>query len=231
MRGEKGQVMIGTPTLDGKVWFNYMNSYVHTMVRCANVGWSVQTNGLSGCSLINYARAAIAQDFWDSDCDVLFFVDSDLGWDPAGFVRMLLDPHEFITGMYPAKQDELKFHSKGWMNGHLYLRETNRSPGGFLKLTRSVLKRMREAHPELKAHTRGRDFFMLWDPMILKGEPLGEDFSFGQRWIDIGGQIWIDPDIDFEHLGGKIFSGNLAKDQDAENAIYSQGDMKWQLAQ
>ncbi len=227
---EKGKVMIGTPAIDGKVWLNYMNSYVHSMVRAANAGWAIQTNGMSGCSLINYARAVIGQDFMDSDCDVLFFIDADLGWDPAGFVRMILDPHEFITGMYPAKSEDLKFHSRGWMNGHSYMRETNRAPGGFLKITRSVMEKMHKAYPELKAHFRGRDIHMLWDTMILKGEPLGEDFSFGERWVQIGGQIWIDPDIDFEHLGGRIFTGNLAKDQDPVNATYSQGDMKWQLA-
>ena len=37
---------------------------------------------------------------------------------------------------------------------------------------------------------------MLWDPLIVNGEPLGEDFSFCYRWTQIGGKIYVDPNID-----------------------------------
>ena len=60
---------MGTPVIDWKVWLDYMNSYVHSIVQAAKYGWSTQINGMSQSSLINYARAIIGQDFMESDCD------------------------------------------------------------------------------------------------------------------------------------------------------------------
>ena len=106
------QVMVGTPSMTGDVWLDYHNSYVHSIVAAASAGWSVQTNGMSQNSLINYARAIIGQDFMESDCDCLFSIDSDLSWDPKGFLRILEAPVDFIGGAYPVKQDDVehRFH-------------------------------------------------------------------------------------------------------------------------
>ena len=211
------QVMIATPSLDGTVWLDYMNSYIHSIVLAANKGWSVAIQGMSGNSLINYARAILGQDFMDSDADVLFFIDSDLSWDPEGFVRILESPFDIVAGAYPTKQDgPAKFHVKitgGKYNGTGPLVvDTTKAPSGFIKITRSAMKQMQDAHPELKARFRDREIFMLWDCMIVNGEPLGEDFSFCERWQRIGGKIYIDPDITFSHYGRKHWTGNFLQD-------------------
>ena len=38
---------------------------------------------------------------------------------------------------------------------------------------------------------------------------LGEDYSFCQRWLDLGGRVWVDPEIVMGHTGGKMFVGSL----------------------
>lgn len=214
MKGNKGQVMIGTPSLDGKVWLDYMNSYVHSIVKAANHGYSTQINGMTGNSLINYARAIIAQDFMESECDQLVFIDSDIRWDPDGFVRLIESPHDVICGVYPCRSPgQRKFPTRGLFNGHPYLLETRGCQGGFVKITRAALEKMQAAYPELKARYRSRSIYMLWDTMIMDEEPLGEDYSFCERWIRTGGKVYIDPDIDFGHFGTAVYEGNLAKDQ------------------
>jgi hypothetical protein len=209
--------MIGTPSLSGDVWLDYHNSYIHSIVLAAQKGWTVQTNGMSGNSLIPYARAIIGQDFMDSDCDVLFFIDADLSWDPEGFVRILEAPLEIMGGAYPIKKDgDPEFHIK--LNGPApksdkpILVETSAVGGGFIKITRRAMEKLQEAYPELKANYRGRDIHMLWDTMIVDGVPIGEDFSFCKRWKQIGGMIYVDPDIDFGHYGRKSWHGNFLRD-------------------
>lgn len=39
----------------------------------------------------------------------------------------------------------------------------------------------------------------------------GEDYWFTTRWREMGGECWIDPDIDFTHAGAKTYTGNLLK--------------------
>lgn len=207
--------MICTPSHSGNVWFDYMNSYVHSIIQAANKGWATQINGMSGNSLITFARAICAQDFWDSECDSLFFIDSDLRWPPEAFVRLLEAKEDVICGIYPTRNRlKKKFPNRGLFNGHDYLMETRGSQAGFLRITRNALSKMREAYPELRARdkVRGRWMYMLFDPMIVDFEPLGEDFAFCERWCRLGGTVWVDPDIDFGHFGFDVFEGNLAKE-------------------
>ena len=37
----------------------------------------------------------------------------------------------------------------------------------------------------------------------------GEDFFFAERWREMGGQIWVDPNITFTHRGSKGWVGNF----------------------
>jgi len=37
------------------------------------------------------------------------------------------------------------------------------------------------------------------------GQFWGEDFWFTQRWRDLGGKIWVDPEIEFTHRGSKAW--------------------------
>ena len=37
----------------------------------------------------------------------------------------------------------------------------------------------------------------------------GEDYSFCIRWRDIGGQVWVDPEIEMGHIGLKCFQGHF----------------------
>jgi hypothetical protein len=213
-------VMIGTPTQTGDLWADYQNSLIHSMCRAAEKGWAIQTNNLSLCSLINYGRAIIAQDFMDSECDTLFFIDSDLAWDPEGFVSLLEAPMEFMGGAYPQKIDgppefhiALKEQVVPDGTGRKILLDTSGVGGGFVKITRSAMEKMHKAYPELKANWKDRDIYMLWDTLIVNGRPLGEDLSFCYRWTSIGGKIYVDPDIDFKHYGRRAWSGNFLKDK------------------
>ena len=39
---------------------------------------------------------------------------------------------------------------------------------------------------------------------------LSEDYSFCQRWTDMGGEIWVDLTAKLEHVGLMTFHGDLA---------------------
>jgi hypothetical protein len=201
--------------MDGTVWINWVNSYVHTIILLANNGYSTQLQAMTGNALIQYARAMLAQMFYDeTDCCDLLFVDSDISWDPEGALRLIQSPHDVIAGVYPAKVEGTPiFQTRGVRNGYTSLIETDGVPGGFLKISRRAIKKMRAAYPELKAIYREKEVHMLFDPMIVDTLPLGEDYAFCERWIRLGGKVFVDPDINFEHHGRKVFTGNMLKDQ------------------
>jgi hypothetical protein len=207
-------VMVCTPDLLGRPWFGYVTSLINSMVEAANASnWAIQPNFQSGCSLINYTRALMGRDFMASACDVMFFIDSDLQWDPKAFARILDSPYDVIGGVYPRRTPgKKKFPSRGLFNGKGYFLGTKGLQSGFLKITRKAMEKMIEAYPEQEAVHEGKPIYMLWDPLVVEKEPLGEDFAFCERWVRIGGEILIDPDIDFGHFGTFVYEGNLARE-------------------
>jgi len=92
---------------------------------------------------------------------------------------------------------------------------------GFLMIKRQALLSMIEHYPELKyGHDHKHEDKLggsqwrsaLFNCMIDKesGVYLSEDFSFCKRWIDIGGEIWVDLHSRLTHVGTVSFDGDLA---------------------
>ena len=92
---------------------------------------------------------------------------------------------------------------------------------GFLMIRREALLKMIEKYPDLRYskehksgdHLTGSSYrYALFNCLIDKesGTYLSEDFSFCQRWRDIGGEIWVDLTSRLTHLGSMAFNGNAA---------------------
>jgi hypothetical protein len=232
-------VMTATPTLSGDVWCEFHTSYLQSVVLAAKAGWAVHPNYMMGNSLIPFARCLMGQDFMDSECECLFFLDSDLAWDPEAFVRLLEIPLDVVAGAYPLKKDgETEFHIKltedvPKPDGRKLLVDTKAAGGGFIKITRTAIEKMQAAYPELKAMHKGRGVYMLWDTLTVDGIPMGEDYAFCERWRKIGGTIYVDPDIDFRHYGHKAWEGNFLRDvimkekKDGEHHSDLHGQWRW----
>jgi hypothetical protein len=233
------KVMIATPTLDGNVWVEYHTSYINSIVEAAKHGWVVHPNYMSGNSLIPFARCVLGQDFWESECEAIFFIDSDLSWNCDAFVRILETPIDVIGGAYPLKKDGgTEFHIKlteavPKPNGKRLLVDTQALGGGFIKISRAAIALMREKYPDLKATYRDRDIYMLWDTLTVDGIPMGEDYAFCERWRQIGGKCYVDPDITFRHYGQKAWEGNFMNDVIAKESKHGEhhdhlhGQWRW----
>jgi hypothetical protein len=89
---------------------------------------------------------------------------------------------------------------------------------GFMLIRRQVFERMAAAYPDLryggdhamrKGETEAPVKFAFFDTMISDGEYLPEDYSFCKRWRGIGGEIWVDLESRFSHIGTHVFAGDL----------------------
>ncbi len=89
--------------------------------------------------------------------------------------------------------------------------------GGFMLLKRRVIERMIEAYPETRyasvhaySNAKSDANYALFDCMIDKDTNayVSEDFSFCQRWRDIGGKIWLDTEGRLTHIGSYGFEGD-----------------------
>jgi len=99
---------------------------------------------------------------------------------------------------------------------------------GFMMIKRDVINIMQKEYPELK-YTSDYDRKLLTSPSPSEDDPLrnnlyslfdtmhdqengnaylSEDYSFCKRWRDVGGKIWVDPDINLNHIGKHTFAGD-----------------------
>ena len=89
---------------------------------------------------------------------------------------------------------------------------------GFMLISRGVIEKMAAAYPQLRYggdHSiwgeaqRSGAAYAFFDPLVDGGRSLPEDYSFCKRWRDIGGEIWIDLDSRFSHVGNYVYKGDL----------------------
>lgn len=177
---------------------------------------------LTNCPYLPMARNTLVAMFMDTDATDLFFIDSDVAFDAKGAWKILERKEGIVAGIYPLKRDPEEYPVKiktrdGVPIGQEGLIEAELLPTGFMRIKREVFNDMKKAYPELKYtlnHVNvdvdikeAYDFFTMG---IEEGTRwTTEDYAFCNKWTKIGGQLWIEPDIDFHHVGKKKYKGNL----------------------
>ena len=225
------RVVIATPFYELKGFSPYIVSLIETCRLLAAHGIDYRFMDLSGDSYVHRARNTMCDAFLeDPDATDLFFIDSDMSWNPQAFVNMCLLPDLVIGGSYPVKNCWEAWTSiPHWQeeNGQNVLKgrplgdgsaliEAFVLAGGFLRIKRQALERFREHYTDL------------WyrEPTSAPGEPekrftqffgaesidhrfFGEDHMFSKKLRDMGIQMFIYPNVDITHWGYKNFPGNF----------------------
>jgi glycosyltransferase involved in cell wall biosynthesis len=228
------KLIICTPFYELKAFSPYVVSLTNTTRLLTEVGIDWRFMELSGDSYVHRARNTMCDVFMqDPDATDLFFVDSDMSWDPEAFVKMCLLPQAIIGGSYPVKngwdkwtsipqvvQDPDKsFHMKGIELGDgSALIEAHVLAGGFLRIKREAFERFRKHFPDLWYHEPSTDpekpdrrYTQFFAAESEGHQFIGEDHMFSKRMREMGEKMFIYPNVDIVHWGYKDFAGNLDK--------------------
>ena len=210
-------IMIAIPAYTGVVHMGTMRALINDTLELVKRGDRFTLVDDIGNALIADSRGVIATRFWESDCDDLIFVDSDVTWEAGALLKLVDAPVDLVAGVYPARRDPIFYplhyleKEELWADPETMLLEVKSVATGFMKISRNCIAKMIEAYPEKHYYTAERDqqFYPLFDHVFEDGYKWGEDYSFCIRWRNIGGQVWIDPEIAMGHVGYKIFQGHL----------------------
>ena len=222
------KVVFAIPAYDGKLEARCVLNLVSSIHLLLKLNIEYECLVLENCAVLPVARNTLVSMFMNTDGTDLFFIDSDIGFDPEGVIKILKREEKIVAGIYPLKRDECSFPvqiktkdgipvGREGKDQSDYLIEADYLPTGFMRIKRCVIESMQKAYPELKyegvpdeisesGKIGGYDFFNMG---IEQGKRWAtEDYAFCERWTAIGGQLWVYPNLEFEHVGKKAFKGN-----------------------
>ena len=211
------KILVGTPAHDGRVEVYYVNSLIQTIRYMESKMYEVHPIFMSYDSLVQRARNDLIKIAVEQDYDYLFFIDSDMIWEPQWVDELINTPVDVISGTARKKTDnELSFAikiKKDFENAKRLptnpdVMEVTGTGMAFTKITKKAFTDIWNISPKYKNGEReGR---MVFDIGIDNdGELYSEDTSFCNKWKSLGGTTWVNISMTCGHIGSKVFTGNF----------------------
>lgn len=219
------RVLLASPSYDGRYDVRYLTSLYQTMIECNKYNITILPYFLCYDSLIQRARNDYFRTAYESKVDVLFFIDSDIGWKAEDFIKLVLSEKDIIGGAYRKKieSEELyafkvlesssdnNFNLKADENGIL---EVFGMGCGFLKLSRKCIEKLWENEKNFYYEEGNQG-----DKTVVKNicectinennNFISEDIIIGAKWIKLGYKLYLDTNINCVHVGNKEYNGNV----------------------
>lgn len=207
--------IVAMPVYDGKIPAVTVSSLLYEQALATKLGDEMELRFLPSCSHPAMGRNQLADDFLNSDAERLVFLDSDVSFEPCSLLRIARHPVDFAGGAYRYKMD-LECYPVMWLPKpelgltRCGLVEVETLPGGFLSLSRKVFESLKAAHPSRQYSHLGKAVHCFFQ-MPFFGENLyGEDSFFCKEWRDLGGQVFLDPELTLTHWDfNKPYKGHI----------------------
>jgi len=210
------KVIFCTPSLAGPT-APYIKALEDSIPLIVGAGWEEGYAQEVGNPYISAARANMTRKALDAKADVIVYLDYDLSWRPEDLLKLITTPGDVVAGTYRFKKDEEEYMGRVALmpNGQVAGRadgclKAECIPAGFLKVTRDGIGKFMQGYPDLVYGPPYNPSVDLFNHGAHKGIWYGEDYAFSRNWTDIGGEIWIVPDIDLDHHSpDKVYKGNF----------------------
>lgn len=171
-------------------------------------------------------RNQIAQDFMESGFDRLVFLDSDVSFERGAILKLAKKTPDLVGGCYRLKIEDEEYPIR-WVDGkELWANEENllevaSLPTGFMAVSRKVFQTIQESCPNKSYTLAGREMYCWFEMPFKEGTFWGEDIYFCKTWADLGGKIYLDPEIPLTHWGTnpKPFPGHIGNHLKSRNEV------------
>jgi hypothetical protein len=209
------RVFVAIPAYDGKVCVETVDALLGESLLAFSQGHVLDVRFLPGCSAIHSARNAMVQDFLDSGCDRMVFIDADVKWTPGDLLKLAQMPHDLIGGAYRHKRAEEAYVVQ-WDDDvpelHADKHGALKVKGlgcGFLAVSRYCLEAIRGLGDRTYSEA-GKTRFAYFD-MPFDGVLWGEDLRFCHMARLAGVSCHVLPELELTHVGGPFshFTGRL----------------------
>jgi hypothetical protein len=215
-------VFIAIPVMDGKPEPQCTMSLLGAFRLLDDAGIRYDLSLEVGNCHVDDARNGLVRVFRETDCTDLVFIDADVGFDPAALLRLLQHDADVVAGVYPKKEDPANFPVKPLSSTENVMErravgglvEVEGAPTGFMRISRSAIEKMVEAnkHRQFRGQNHPPDavpYTILFERTYEDGHRWSGDYAFCRKWRELGGKVYVDPEMDFAHVGAKEWRGRL----------------------
>ena len=209
------RVMIGTPTLDGRVDVLYLNSLVESIRGSKEHNIELIPIFISRESLIQRARNDLIYYGYTSDIDDLVWIDSDQFWNWNQLLELLNHSVDMVGGTYRKKSLNnelyvLKIKDKNIKIQEKGLLEVSGLGTGFLRMTKKCINKLYENAKPYSEDDNKKEKRMVFNVEIGEcGNMIGEDIFMCNLWESLGEKVYLDPKITVGHIGEINFTGDF----------------------
>jgi hypothetical protein len=211
------KLAIATPFYEIKGYAPYIESLFYTQHLLLKSGIECIFIPRVSDSYVDRAKNALLMSFYESDCDKLLLIDSDLEWTPDDVVRMMKHDVDLVCGTYPAKGAYEQYCGTHYSDSRGYpkvdvktgLIDADFVPSGFMLISRSCVERLFKAYECCTYYNGDVKQIALFETCAERfAQYRGEDKAFCMKWLQIGGKIWLEPNLSLTHWGIQGWKGN-----------------------
>jgi hypothetical protein len=179
----------------------------------AKLGMELKTYIAAGTAILPRVRNRLVAQAMADKCDWIVCIDDDIGFNAADFFKLFKHGVD-IVGAAPAKRhhrwDEQPAAVAKFPNGKITGKRTevgrlwkmDAVATGFMAIRSTVIDRLEPVTtPYVTEGTEVRTWFWL---ELLNGTDEGEDYNFCRKFREVGGEVWVDPDIRVRHYTGSV---------------------------
>lgn len=216
MKDMKKDTLLGYPCYDGRAEVEAMQVNMFCLHSPDNPIGGIQY--LNGDSLVTRARNKVVKKFLDSEFKYLFFVDSDIVYQPSDILAIRKSNKPICGGIYFKKKlpySPVCNRSLGQEGKYHKMMETGT---GFLMIHRQVFETLMKEEPEHfyknEADEEKGDYYDFFRVGVVDGRYLSEDYYFCHLARKFGYDIWLDTSVYVKHIGKASYP---FKDEDLLN--------------
>lgn len=187
-------------------------SLARTLHACGASGIDVDAT-MEVSAVVTSARDLVLDDFLQSGKQKLFWIDSDMAWEPEAFFRLLAMStlHDVVCAAYPVKSDRAEYQifmdpepQEANEHGLLQIYGTGL---GFAVADRAICGKIALRAPRVFDPASGREFASVFRVDAIDGKRRSEDIAFLADIRDLGHTVWLDPSISLGHIGDRQWTG------------------------
>jgi hypothetical protein len=214
---DKKHLFLVLPSYTGHIWIPTMTSLFYGL-------WGLEDTRIELCPILFDAQIAMTRSqaamlFLNSAATDLVMCDWDMVFPAEALARLISHPVDVVGCDYPRRREPICYSTRFLRNGKGWdlsvddngLIKVEAVPSGLLRISRHAITQVVEAYPDLYYIDElmpGHKGCALFSNLIENSRSWGEDISFCRRWRKIGGEVYLDPEIQVSHWGQKQFQGD-----------------------